>query len=295
MPAAVDVILPTHRRPHTIAYAIEAVLRQTHTDLALHVVGDGCDDATAAVVARAGDPRLCFHRFAKARGFGYANRNHVLRATRAPLVAYANDDDLWFPDHLARGVTALERLGVDLVAFRSVHVQVPDLLDPHFFAFDWRAPPLGPLLRNWFVGAGTLVHRRAVFERIGYWNDRLFRFGDREFHNRVRVSGLPYAYLDCVTVLRFYAQHWDAHYAGLSEPPQERYLARLADAVWREQVRAAATPGPRSLAIRRRQWVDCFGFAVRSGPKFARFWYERAAHAAGTDTTAGVPFPEHDA
>lgn len=284
----VDIILPTHRRPHTIAYSIAAVLGQTHAQFTLHVVGDGCDDATAEIVRAVRDPRVRFYRFAKARGFGYANRNHVLRGTAAPVVAYAADDDLWFPDHLARGLEVLEQGDVDLVAFRSAHVQVPDLLDPHFFAFDWRATPLSAFLRNWFLGALTIVHRRSLFERVGYWNDELYRFGDREFFNRARGAGTS-RYVDCITVLRFYALHWDAHYGGLSAPPQARYLERLADPAWREQVRAAAAPGARSLAVRRRQWADLARFALRSGPKFVRFWYERwASHGTGHGTAEGT-------
>ena len=281
--SAVDVILPTHRRPHTIACSIAAVLRQTYPHLTLHVVGDGCDDATEATVRAVGDARVRFHRFAKGRGFGYANRNRVLRDTAAPVIAYANDDDLWFPDHLERGLSELERRHLDLVAFRSVHVQVPDLLDPHFFAFDWQAGRGSTFLRNWFMGAGTLVHRRSVFERAGYWNDRLFRFGDREFFNRVRGSGVPSAYVDVVTVLRFYAQHWEDHYQRCGAPPQRRYLAQLGEPDWRQQVRAAAAPGRRGLAIRRRQIADFGRFALRSGPKFIRFWYERSTHAPDTE------------
>jgi len=283
--AAVDIILPTHRRPHTVAYAVEAVLRQTYPSFALHVVGDGCDDATEAAVRAFGDARLQVYRFGKARGFGYANRNRVLRGTAAPFVAYANDDDLWFPDHLERALAELERRSVDLVASRSIHVAVPDVLDPHFFAFDWRLPPLSGWLRNWFMGAGMIVHRRSVLERAGYWNDQLFRFGDREFFNRARAV-VPSAYVDVVSVLRFYALHWDAHYAGLAAPPQQRYLERLADPTWRAAVHAAAAPGPRSLAVRRRQWADFARFAVRSGPKFARFWYERWTSNATIRDTA---------
>jgi len=281
MGAAVDIILPTHRRPHTIAYSVEAVLRQTYPDFALHVVGDGCDDATEAAVRAFGDPRVQMARFAKARGFGYANRNRVLHATAAPFVAYANDDDLWFPDHLERGLAALEERGVELVAMRSAHVDVPDVLDPHFFAFDWHLPGLSGFLRNWFVGAGTLVHRRSLFARIGYWNDQLCRFGDREFFNRARAA-LPTAYVDAISVLRFYALHWDAHYAGLAAAPQQRYLPRLADPAWCARLRAAAAPGARPLAVRARQCADAWRFAVRSGPKFARFWYERwTSHGIG--------------
>jgi len=278
---AVDVLLPTHARPHTIAYSIAAVLAQTHARLTLHVVGDGCDDATAEVVASVGDPRLRFHRFAKARGFGYANRNRVLRASSAPFVAYANDDDLWFPDHLERGLAALRAQPHDAVAFRSVHVQPPDRFDAYFFAFDWPLGRAGAFLRHWFLGAGTLVHRRRVFDRVGYWNDALVRFGDREFFNRARRAGLAMAVRDEVTVLRFYAQHWDGHYAAGVAPPQARYAPRVADPDWRAAVRRAAAPGRRSLAVRQHQAADFARFALRSGPKFARFWYERwRSHAA---------------
>ncbi len=269
--ATVDIILPTHTRPQTIAYSIAAILQQTHPHFALHVVGDGCSDATAATLRACADPRLHFHRFPKARGYGYANRNRVLAATRGRYVAYATDDDLWFPDHLERALRTLERDALELVALRPVHVDFPDALDPHFFAFDWRWPGAATdLLRNWFIGGPIIVHRRRVFDRLGYWNERLARFGDREFFNRVRRAA-PTAYVDRPTVVRFYALHWDHRCA---EPPQRRYLAQVRDAEWRRRVRAAAAPGRRSPAVRARQWRDCGRFALRSGQKLLRFWYQ---------------------
>lgn len=275
MPGSVDIILPTYCRPHTIGYAIEAVRAQTYADFTLHVVGDGCDAETECIACSTGDPRVRFHRFPKAMGFGYANRNTVLRATAAPFVAYASDDDLWFPDHLEQGVRHLEQDGVDLVAFRSCHVQFPDRLDLHFFAFDWARGRRVSFLRNWFTGAVTLVHRRRVFDIVGLWNDHLFRFGDREFYNRVRTSSVPSRYIDEPTVLRFYAQHWDPYYAAVSEPPQRRYLAKVSDRSWCESVRAAVAQARRPPSVRQKQWQDFLRFGLRSGPKFVRFWYQR--------------------
>ncbi|HEV7498488.1 MAG TPA: glycosyltransferase family A protein [Vicinamibacteria bacterium] len=272
--AAVDVILPTYRRPHTIGAAIRSVLRQTHQDLTLHVVGDGCSEETEAVVRACDDPRLRFQRFPKAAGFGYVHRNVVLKASAAPYVAYMTDDDLWFPDHLERALAVLREGQTGLVAFRSIQVRFPDVLDPYFFAFDWRLGPPSRWLRHWFMGSVNCVHRRDVFEAVGYWNDHLFRFGDREFYNRVRVSAVPTRYVDHVTVLRFYAQHWDGRYGQVAEPPQGRYLDKLADPAWRESVHAALGRR-RDAVVRRRQAADFFAFAIRSGPKFARFWYQK--------------------
>jgi glycosyltransferase involved in cell wall biosynthesis len=273
MPPTVDVILPTHARPHTIGYAIAAVLRQTHRDLVLHVVGDGCGDDTADLVRGIGDARLRLHRFPKAFGLGYANRNRVLTATTAPFIAYASDDDLWLPDHLERALAALEAEPLDLVASREAHVMPPGVLDPYFFAFDWRRGPLAAFVRRWFIGAVGLVHRRTVFDRLGYWNETLARFGDREFHERVRRSPLPTAYRAEVSLLRFYAQYWDHHYPRLPVVPQERFLALSADPAWCAALRAAAAPGPRSLRVRGHQVLDFTRFGVRRGAKFLRFWY----------------------
>ena len=272
---AVDVILPTHARPHTVGYAIAAVLRQTHPRLTLHVVGDGCDEATAAAVGACGDPRLRFHRLPKAPGYGYANRNRVLRQSTAPLVAYASDDDLWFPDHLARALAVLRDDRVQLSLGREIAVQPPDRVDPYFFAFDWRLGGAGAFLRHWFTGPGVVVHRRTLFDVIGYWNEALLRFGDREFLSRARAKGVRCASHGDATLLRFYAAVWDAQYPQCSVPPQARFLERLADPRWCAALAEATRPGRRPRAVRRRQLTDFAAFARRSGPKFARFCYER--------------------
>jgi glycosyltransferase involved in cell wall biosynthesis len=274
-PPRVDVILPTHHRPHTLPYALRSVLGQTHANLELHVVADGAREETADVVASLGDPRVRLHRFPKGRGCAYAHRNHVLRQTSAPFVAYMTDDDLWFPDHLERALTALAGSTEGLVAFRACHVTWPDRLDPFFFSFDWRRAARSAFLRNWFMGSVECVHHRETLAAAGYWNEDLLRFGDREFYNRVRRSPVGTRYVDRVTVMRFYAVHWDGRYAALREPPQRAYAERLADPQWVAALRARTESPRRPLAVRARQCRDFAALGLRYAPRFARFWYER--------------------
>lgn len=276
---SVDIVLPTHCRPHTIEWSIQSALRQTHAAFQLHVICDGCDLATERVVARFEDPRIRFYRFPKAKGYGYANRNTVLRATGAPFIAYLTDDDLWFPDHLARALATLRDRRLDLVASRSCAIYPPDVVDPFFFAFDWRNPLMTRFVRPWFIGSLNCVHRRDVFERAGYWNPRIPRFGDREFYNRARRL-VPADYVDTITMLRFYAIHWDSQYSSRPEPPQRRYFDLVSDVAWREGIRVQARSPARPFAVRRRQWRDFMLFAVRSGPKFIRFLAQRGTRAA---------------
>ena len=275
-----DVILPTRGRPRTIVSSIASVLDQTVADLTLHVVGDGCDARTEEVVRSFTDPRVRFRRFPKGEGFGYEHRNTVLRETSAPMIAYMTDDDLLFPDHLERSLAALEGRRLALVAMSSAQVRYPDDLDLHFFAFDWKLGGFSRLLARWFIGSANLVHRRSLFERIGYWDGRLIRFGDREFYQRACDSGEPSAFLSDVTLLRFFAAQWDRRYPRLETPPQQRYLDRLRDPQWRAEVRRkAAIPG-RPASERLAQLRDFLAFGARSGPRFARYLAARAFRPA---------------
>jgi glycosyltransferase involved in cell wall biosynthesis len=277
----VDVILPTHARPSTLPFAMRAVLGQSVRSLRLHIVGDGSDDATGVAVGTVADDRVTFRRLPKAPGFGYANRNCVLRETSAPFVAYASDDDLWLPDHLETALAAMKDGPFDFVATPPAAVYPPDELDPYFFAFDWKLGPFSAFLRYWFLGAPGFVHRRSAFERIGYWDESLPRFGDRDIHDRARRA-LAYGYIDRVTVIRFYARHWSPLYASLAQPPQSRYLELLQDPAWIERFRARASSRARGASVRYRQVTDFLRFAIGSGPGFIRYRLGRAPHRDGS-------------
>jgi glycosyltransferase involved in cell wall biosynthesis len=276
-----DVILPTRGRTHTIGYAIASVHEQTEADFTLHVIGDGCGEKTEVAVRSFADPRVRYRGFPKAPGFGYANRNAVLRESSAPFVAYMSDDDLLFPDHLELGARALEEQSLELVAHSCAQVRYPDDLDPHFFAFDWRLGAASRFLRRWFVGAAHIVHRRRLFDRIGFWDESLPRFGDREFFQRACDSAERTSFRPDVTLLRFYAARWDGRYAGIARPPQEKYLALLRDPEWRADVRRLAASRTRSLPVRAGQFADFLSFAARSGPRFARLIAGRTLAASG--------------
>ena len=97
-----SVLLPTHHAPETLGFSIDSVLTQTDGDLELLLVGDGVTDETRALVARYSDERIRFFDRPKGPGFGYASRAEALETARGRFVAFASDDDLWAPDHLAR-------------------------------------------------------------------------------------------------------------------------------------------------------------------------------------------------
>ena len=58
MAPRVTAIIATYNWSSVLRYSVGSVLRQTFTDFELLVVGDGCTDDSAEVVAAMDDPRV---------------------------------------------------------------------------------------------------------------------------------------------------------------------------------------------------------------------------------------------
>src|SRR5271170_574706 len=111
----VTVIIQTFNRSNILEYAIGSVLAQTFADWELLVMGDGCTDDSAEVVARFTDPRIRFVNLRERVGDQSGPNNEGVRLARGRYVAYLNHDDIWLSDHLEKTVAALDSSDADLV------------------------------------------------------------------------------------------------------------------------------------------------------------------------------------
>lgn len=101
----VTILLPTFNRRDFLPAAIKSVLAQTFADWRLLVLNDG-GDSVADIVSGFGDPRIECHGFPH-RGKA-ATLNAGLALVESKYVAYMDDDDIVYPDHLAELVAAAE-------------------------------------------------------------------------------------------------------------------------------------------------------------------------------------------
>ncbi|RCW72485.1 glycosyltransferase family 2 protein [Pseudorhodoferax soli] len=110
---AIAVVIATCRRPALLRRCLQALLAQQGLarDWEIVVVDDGpCADTEALVQALAATckrPRLRYARAQGTRGPAGA-RNTGWRSTRAPVVAFTDDDTVPAPDWLAEGLRALD-------------------------------------------------------------------------------------------------------------------------------------------------------------------------------------------
>jgi hypothetical protein len=208
MAPRISVLLPTHNRADILPFAIKSVLAQTERDFELLIVGDGCTDQTAEIVAGFSDQRIRWFDLPKAPHFGYANRNVALRQARGELIAYAAHDDLLVPDHLAALSQRLAATNSDWIYSRPIFVSPDGVLVPlagnlhnadelEFF-----------LTRGSFVPMACVMHRRTSLVECGYWPEDLPAKGDWHLWRRMIEHGArrAFAYQPTPTVLHFKAR-----------------------------------------------------------------------------------------
>ena len=165
-----SVILPVFNRAAWVARAIDSVLAQTYLDFELIVVDDGSTDGTAAILAGFGD-RI---RVLRQENLGtYAARNLGLRCARGELIAFADSDDSWHPDRLARQLPLLAARDVGLVFGDMALVAGEPGAGRRTgrTAFAVSPPARGSvgqaLAQGNFVPTPTVLVRRACLEEIG--------------------------------------------------------------------------------------------------------------------------------
>lgn len=102
----VSIVLPTYDRPSMLRDALESIRRQTYRNVETVVVVDGGPrlDELAAEYPEA----VFLHRDENKL---FASINAAFAATTGEYVGFLNDDDVFFPNHVAALVAALERSG----------------------------------------------------------------------------------------------------------------------------------------------------------------------------------------
>lgn len=97
------VLLPVHRPPDLLPFALDSVLAQSVGDFELKLILDGAPPETLACARdyAARDPRIEVRAHPKGGWRGERWRHEALLAAQGRYVCQLGDDDLWLPDHLA--------------------------------------------------------------------------------------------------------------------------------------------------------------------------------------------------
>ena len=219
MAPRVTVIIATYNWSSVLRCSVASVLRQTFTDFELLVVGDGCTDDSAAVVAGAGDPRVRWINLPANTGHQSGPNNEGLRQARGELVAYLGHDDLWLPHHLAALVSALDRTASDLVYSLAAFVDDDGRA--------WATPPRPQ--DGFFAAPMSVLHRKRITDEMGGWRHYrdLVDPPDTELWRRAQARGFRLTFVPRLTGIKFPAGLRRGVYRIRPAHQQAEWLARI--------------------------------------------------------------------
>ncbi|UCD49462.1 MAG: glycosyltransferase family 2 protein [Phycisphaerales bacterium] len=178
--ATVSVIIPLYNKGPYIRRTLESVLAQTWQDFEIVVVDDGSTDDGPAIVRAYPDPRVRLIQQAN-QGPGAA-RNHGIRASTAPYLAFLDADDEWLPGFLEKAAGTLKDHDDCLVfvtnyfldkerdTYLGCHPEVP--LEPGINRLPVDiSPELTKACVNMFAQGAVVIHRGVVDHLGGYYED----------------------------------------------------------------------------------------------------------------------------
>ena len=162
MTPAVSIIIPTFRRPQRAVEAARSALAQTAGDFEIILVDNDPEGAALAPLRALADPRITVIHEPRA---GVANaRNAGLRAARADLIAFLDDDEIAPQGWLSELLRVQSACKADVV-FGPVRTRLaspPRDHDAYFNAFFARDPGHAEGIINVFYGCGCSLIRRSA-------------------------------------------------------------------------------------------------------------------------------------
>jgi glycosyltransferase involved in cell wall biosynthesis/SAM-dependent methyltransferase len=202
---SIAAIIPLYNGARWIEGAITSVLTQTLPIDELIVVDDGSTDdgAGAAVVERMVAERPLIRLLRKPNGGQSSARNFGISHSKSRLVAFLDQDDIWYPSHLEELIAPFRdpknsRLGWVYSDFDEVDVN--GCMVTKRLVGKLAEHPKQHLVRclseNMLITPGCSLIRRSAFEAVGGFDERLCGYEDDDLFLRLFRAGYDNIFID---------------------------------------------------------------------------------------------------
>lgn len=243
--AQIAIIIPTYNHAAFLQKALDSLLAQDFVNWEAIVVNNFSQDNTTEVVASYHDPRIRIVDFAN-HGIIAASRNHGVAISKAPLLAFLDSDDAWYPSKLSKCIAFLEK-GHDLVCHGEYWIGPGDRQRTVIYGPARRATYPSLLLEGNCLSTSAVVMRREIFSAAGGFceNPAFVTAEDYELWLKIAAMGGRIGFIE--EVLGYYLIH---------EGNQSRAALRNMEAVMHvlnHHLAQASQGAYPACAIRRRQ------------------------------------------
>lgn len=201
-----SVVIPLYNKEKSIVTTLKSVCTQSFTDFEVIVVDDGSTDNSYSAASKVNDERI--RLIHKENGGVSSARNVGIKAAKYPYVALLDGDDYWAPTFLEEQLALVEEFpeagmwGVNYAYVKG------DKSEPC-------RQDMGEGFRGYVEGyfasshndlfcSSSVVVRKEVFEKTGYFDERISSSEDLDMWYRI-ILRYPVVY--CDKVLAYYNQN----------------------------------------------------------------------------------------
>lgn len=198
----VSIIVRTYDRAELLERALKSIVAQTYENVEIVVVNNGGPDVSELVQSSVGTRPYQYLTMPKRLHIGAAS-NVGARAARGEYIGYLDDDDLLYADHCSRTSDVLGRTAADIVyticsaEYARISQGRKDVFG--FQIFLDREFNRDALYVTNVAPIHSIVHRRDLFDRFGYFDETLPVTDDWELWLRACSRGATFVHLDRVT------------------------------------------------------------------------------------------------
>jgi len=187
----VSVIVPTCNRPDMLRECLQSIAQQTYGNIEIVVVNDGGESVREMVSSLELGRKLKFIDHEGRKGPAVA-RNSGIKAAKGKYIAYLDDDDVYYRDHISELINFLEDHrsfvaysdAVKVLQYKSDGEYLTKE-SKHIHSIDFNAEKL--LVSN-YIPVICVSHRKDCVEKVGYFDDNLFTHEDWDFF--IKLSSL---------------------------------------------------------------------------------------------------------
>ena len=222
---AITVVIPTYNWSAALRCAIRSVLLRTEQNFEILVVGDGCTDDSADVVASFGDARIHWHNLDRNYGSQWAANNYAIEHAASDWIAYLGHDDIWYPTHLEAILRAAKEHDAEVVTSVMALYGPPDSgirgIAGLFSSGSYSASD--------FVPPSAFAHKTSIYGDGIKWQDpaSVTVPMDALFMSRAAMAAKRFASTRELTSFKFNAAWRRDSYKIKSTDEQQRLLERI--------------------------------------------------------------------
>ena len=179
----ISVVIPVYNCAEYINEAIDSVINQTLRPKEIIIVNDGSTDGLLNKIEPYGNGIIVINQ--KNKGLAEA-RNVGIKNSTGEIIAFLDADDIWYSHKLDLQVKLLNSdVGFVFCNKEVFYDNLPGVIEYRNYSRQSCLNPIESLLTDFFASPSTVIIKRALIEKVGFFDPDLKKGQDSDLWIRI--------------------------------------------------------------------------------------------------------------